>query len=75
MSNYYRTEIEIWAGFGPIGKTEKKNLADYEQLLRVVFFMGKTKFKIFKKYYSVCTKKLLKMKVIFFLKNLTMNFK
>ena len=23
-SNFYGTEIEIWAGFGPIGNTEKK---------------------------------------------------
>ena len=30
------TEIEIWAGFGPVGNTEKKNWADYEQLLRAV---------------------------------------
>ena len=24
MSNFYGTEIEIWAGFGPVGITEKK---------------------------------------------------
>ena len=36
-SNFYGTEIEIWAGFGPVGNTEKKNWADYEQLLRAVF--------------------------------------
>ena len=35
MNNLYGTEIEIWAGFGPVGNTEKK--ADYEQLLRVVY--------------------------------------
>ena len=29
----------IWAGFGPIGNTEKKVWADYEQLLRTLFFM------------------------------------
>ena len=23
MSNLYGTEIEIWAGFGPVGSTEK----------------------------------------------------
>ena len=28
---------EIWADFGPDGKTEKKMVADYEQLLRPVF--------------------------------------
>ena len=33
-------ENEIWAGFGLIGNTEKKKLGtDYEQLLRVFFFM------------------------------------
>ena len=36
-SNYYGTEMEIWAGFGPIGNTEKKIWADYEQLLRPFF--------------------------------------
>jgi hypothetical protein len=34
VSNFYETEIEIWAGFGPV---EKKTWADYEQLLRAVF--------------------------------------
>ena len=35
-----RWEIsEIWAGFGPVCNTEKKIWADYEQLLRVLFFM------------------------------------
>ena len=37
MSNYYGTEIEMWAGFGLVGSTEKKFWADYEQLLRVFF--------------------------------------
>ena len=32
VSNFYGTEIEIWAGFGPIGNTEKTIWADYEQL-------------------------------------------
>ena len=33
--HFYGTENEIWAGFGPIGNTEKKMIwADYEQLLR-----------------------------------------
>ena len=36
VSNFYGTEIEIWAGFGPVGST-KKNWADYEQPLRAVF--------------------------------------
>ena len=25
VSNFYGTEIDIWAGFGPVGHTEKKN--------------------------------------------------
>jgi hypothetical protein len=43
VSNFYRTEIEIWAGFGPVGSTEKKIGADCEQLLRAVLscFHGK----------------------------------
>ena len=24
VSNFYETEIEIWAGFGSVGNTEKK---------------------------------------------------
>ena len=24
VSNFYGTEIEIWAGFGPVGSSEKK---------------------------------------------------
>ena len=31
------TENVIWAGFGPVGNTEKKFGVDYEQLLRAVF--------------------------------------
>ena len=34
MSNFYGTEIEICAGFGPGGCTENFFGADYEQLLR-----------------------------------------
>ena len=37
MGDFYGTRIEIWAGFGPIGITEKKNWTDYEQLFRPVF--------------------------------------
>ena len=39
VSNFYGTEIEIRAGFGPVGSTEKNNLVGNEQLLRVDFFM------------------------------------
>ena len=41
MGDFYGTGIEIWAGFGPIGNTEKRVWADYEQL----FKMLKKKFK------------------------------
>ena len=49
VGDFYGTGIEILAGFVPIGITEKKNWADYEQLLKLfVFrvFMGKRKFKL-----------------------------
>ena len=41
----YETRIEILAGFGPVGITEKKNRADYVQLLRPFFscFHGQKK--------------------------------
>ena len=39
VSTFYGTDIEIWAGFGSVRSTEKKCWADYEQLLRVFFFM------------------------------------
>jgi hypothetical protein len=26
VGDFYRTGIEIWAGFGPVGITEKKDL-------------------------------------------------
>jgi hypothetical protein len=38
VGDFYGTGIEIWAGFGPVGITEK-NWTDYKQLLRPVFFM------------------------------------
>ena len=62
VSNFYGTEIEIWAGFGPVASTEKNFGGKYEQLLMEGFyvFIGK---KIFFNYCSVCTKKLQKMKV------------
>ena len=43
VGDFYGTGIEIWAGFGRVGITEKKKIwADY---LRPVFqvFMGKKK--------------------------------
>ena len=36
-SNFCGTEMEIWAGFGTVGSTEKKNWADYEHFLSAVF--------------------------------------
>ena len=50
--HFYGTEIEIWAGFWPVGITEKKTWVDYEQLLRAVFFM----FSWAKNYFSVYTR-------------------
>ena len=49
MGDFYGTGIEIWTGFGPVGITEKKNWADYEQLLRSVFscFQGQFFFENF----------------------------
>ena len=43
MGDFYGTGIEVWAGSGPIGSTEKR--ADDEQFLMVVFyvFRGKEK--------------------------------
>ena len=38
-SYFYGTEYEIWGDFGPVGNTEKKIVADFEQLLRLVFSM------------------------------------
>ena len=61
VSNFYRTEIEILAGFKSVGNTEKKVGANYEQLLRVFFscFHGQKKDLIFlKKYFSIRTEKL-----------------
>ena len=46
MSKIYQTEIEIWAGFGPVVSTEK-NWAYYEQLF--VMFSGGKKIIIFRK--------------------------
>ena len=45
MSNVYGTEIEIWTDFGPVGNTEKKIGADYEQLLKAVFLCFHGQFK------------------------------
>ena len=64
--HFYGTENEIQAGFGPVGNIEKKLEADYEQLLRLVFscIQGeKNNLTFFKRYCSVCSKKLHKMKV------------
>ena len=61
MGDFYGTGIEIWTGFGLIGSTEKSVWSDYEQLLRVFFFIfsGAKKFvKIFLGTLSIRTKKL-----------------
>ena len=36
-SNFYGTEIEIWAGLGRLAVLKNKFSANYEQLLRAVF--------------------------------------
>ena len=36
MGDFYGTGIEIWAGFGPLGITEKK-WVNYGQLLKLKF--------------------------------------
>ena len=66
MGDFYGTGIEIWAGFGPVGNTEKKVWADYEQLLRVVFstFLGQKKY-IFENIVASALKSCIK-KVCFF---------
>ena len=48
MRNYHRTEIKIWAGFGPVGNTEKMKIG--EQLLRPIFqvFVGQKTVVLFK---------------------------
>ena len=74
VSNFNGTEIEVWAGFGPDGSTEKNCLGDYEQLLREVFSFFHRQKKLFFKYCSVRTL-IFKMKVKksnFFLGNLIM---
>ena len=53
MGDFYRTGIEIWAGFGPVGITKKK---DYELLFRTVFSSCHGQKKI-KKHISIRTKK------------------
>ena len=37
--HFYGTEIVIWAGFGPIGNTEKKSLGRLWATFRDGFFM------------------------------------
>ena len=36
VSDFYESEIEVWAGFVPVSNTEK-TWVDYEQLLGSVF--------------------------------------
>jgi hypothetical protein len=36
-NNFFVTDIEIWAGFGPVGSIEIKFWANYERLLRAFF--------------------------------------
>ena len=62
MSIFYGSEIEIWAGFGPVGNIEKNFGADYEELLRL--FQWQKKIMHIFKYCSIRTKKLHKGKSI-----------
>ena len=39
MRDFYGTTIGIWAGFGPIGSTEKKGLGQLRATFEGVFFM------------------------------------
>ena len=39
MGDFYGTGIEIWAGFGPIGSTEKKGLGRLSATFWGDFFM------------------------------------
>ena len=39
MGDFYGTGIEIWAGFGPIGSTEKKGLGLLRSTFEGGFFM------------------------------------
>ena len=74
MGDFYETGIEILAGFGLIGSTEKRVWANYEQLLRVVFhvFMGNTRCHFLKKNIPPSTLKSCideVKKIFFFFKN------
>ena len=62
LSNFYGTEIKIWAGFGPIGNTEK-NGGMIVSIFWGFFFMFSWGKKGFLKYYIIRTKKLHKMNV------------
>ena len=69
MGDFYGTGIEIWAGFGPIGSTEKKGSGPIMSNFLGWFFhvfRGKKKLFFLKKHCSVHTKKLHKMKLSFF---------
>ena len=70
MRDFYGTGIEIWAEFGAVGITEKKNWADYEQLMRPVFVVKKKKEK--KNIVASALKNFIKwsLKNFFFRKNL-----
>ena len=64
MGDFYGTGIEIWAGFGPVGITEKKTFGPIVSNFWGRFFqvfVGKQK----KQTFSVRTNKLHKMKGLF----------
>ena len=61
MGDFYGAGIEIWAGFGSVGITEKKNWDFLGRFFQV--FMGKKN----QKYCIVRTKKLHNISFIYFL--------
>ena len=60
VGDFYGTRIEIWAGFGPVGITEKKHLGIFGGRFLEVLMVKKIKLK----HCSFRTKKLHKMKLI-----------
>jgi hypothetical protein len=60
--NFYGTEIEIWAGFGPVGNTEKKIGPIMSNFWERFFHVFMSKIFFFK-YCSVRTKRLHKIEV------------
>ena len=41
VNNFYEIEFEIWAGFGPVGSTEKKNWGRFTPFKNTKRWLGK----------------------------------